>query len=263
MTWIGLGYRHALSRWIDSRPAEVRCLEITAEHFFEGDDDRLESLASEYPLFVHGLGVSLGTPGPLDPETLQRFVGVVKRCNPKWVSEHIAFTRTADVDLGHLNPLRPSRAMLRTLAAHARDLSDACRKPVLLENITSHLRMDGDMSETAFLNELCSDAGCGLLLDVTNLYINSRNHGFDPRAWLQEIEPRHIVQLHIVGYSENDGHFEDTHAEPIQDDLLELLKDVVSYAPVQAIILERDAKFENTAEIAFELQKLEGVVGQR
>ena len=263
MTWIGIGYRHALSRWIEQRPDEVGCVEITAEHFFDFGQDQLAALSKAYPVFVHGLGLSLGTPGPLDPETLRRFVGVVKCCDPVWVSEHIAFTRTNEVDLGHLNPLRPSRKMLQTLSHHAREMAEACEKPVILENITSHLLMEGDLSETAFLNQLCDDAGCGLLLDVTNLLINSRNHGFDPRSWLHEIEPRHVVQLHIVGYASRGGHLEDSHSEPVQDDLLALLKDVVDYAPVRAIILERDANLERPAEIASELLKLEGAIGKR
>ena len=262
MTWIGVGYRRALAQWIERRPPEVECLELTAEHFFDCGQAELRALSSAYPLFVHGLGLSLGTPGPLDPETLHQFAGVVKSCNPRWVSEHIAFTRTSEIDLGHLNPLRPTRSALKLLAAHARELAELCEKPVILENITSNLRMDGDLSETDFLNQLCASAGCGLLLDVTNLLINARNHGFDPRHWLHEIEPRHIVQLHIVGYSVGaGGRLEDSHAEPVQDDLLAMLQDVLAYAPVQAVILERDEKLECSAEIAAELSKLRSARG--
>ena len=108
-----------------------------------------------------------------------------------------------------------------------------------------------------FLGRLCERADCGLLLDVTNLYINSRNHGFDPRAWLRELDPRRIVQLHVVGYSVRDGRWQDSHAEPIQDDLRELVHDVLAYAPVRSIIIERDANFPPVEELAEELRKLE------
>jgi uncharacterized protein (UPF0276 family) len=260
LKWIGIGYRHELVHWINARPPEIGCLEITAEHFFDGGEAQLKALKRDYPLMVHGLGLSLGTPGPLDAETLERFAQVVRAGDPVWISEHIAFTRTHEVDLGHLNPVRPTEETLAILADHAQEVAGYCGKPLILENITSHLRLEGTMSETEFLNRLCERSGCGLLLDVTNLYINSRNHKFDPIKWLSEIDPHRIVQLHVVGYSKRHDRWEDFHGEPIQDDLLQLTKEVVSYAPVQAVIVERDKNFPPPEELARELRKLEATL---
>ncbi len=95
--------------------------------------------------------------------------------------------------------------MLERISDNAIALAEACNKPLIMENITSHVRMAGEMDEPSFLNALCSRAGCGLLVDVTNLYINSKNHGFDPLEWLHQLNPKTIVQLHIVGYSYRDG----------------------------------------------------------
>lgn len=101
---IGVGYRAGLKAWIDANPPEIQCLELTAEHFFDGPaEDQLVSLRARYPLFVHGLGLSLGTPGPPDRDTLNQFCRVVEVADPEWISEHVAFTRSHDVDLGHLN----------------------------------------------------------------------------------------------------------------------------------------------------------------
>ncbi|MSU36084.1 MAG: DUF692 family protein [Pedosphaera sp.] len=180
---IGVGYRKELAGWIDSTPRGIRCLEITAEHFFHGGEERLAQLAGQFHLFVHGLGLSLGTPEPLDSKTLDHFARVVRVANPQWISEHIAFTRTAEAELGHLNPVPPTHEVLGIIADHAREVSALCGKPILLENITSHVRLTGDLSETNFLNELCERADCGLLLDVTNSFVNSRNHGFNPMEW--------------------------------------------------------------------------------
>lgn len=253
---VGVGYRKELAAWIGSHPRGVECLEITAEHFFAGGEERLAQLGNHFQLFVHGLGLSLGTPGPLDPRSLDNFARVVRAANPEWISEHIAFTRTADVDLGHLNPVQPTREVLGIVADHAREVAARCGKPIILENITSHVKLTGDLAETDFLNQLCARADCGLLLDVTNLFINSRNHGFDPLAWLREIEPRRIVQLHIVGYSRAGERYTDNHAQPIQEELLELARAVVSHAPVKAIILERDEDFPAPAELELEIAKL-------
>jgi uncharacterized protein (UPF0276 family) len=100
------------------------------------------------------------------------------------------------------------------------------------------VKLTGDFAETEFLNELCERAGCGLLLDVTNLFINSRNHGFDPLAWLGEI---------------------DSHGAPIQEELIELACAVVSHAPVQAVILERDEDFPTPKELELEIGKLKRI----
>ena len=258
---IGLGYRRELAAWIDSKPRDVDCLEITAEHFFHGGEEHLAQLAKKFPLFVHGLGLSLGTPGPLDQQRLEQFARVVRLANPQWISDHIAFTRTAEVDLGHLNPVPPTSEILKVIADHAREVSERCGKPMLLENITSHIQLTGDLSETDFLNQLCERANCGLLLDVTNLFINSRNHGYDALKWLHEIEPRHIRQLHIVGYSRAGERYTDSHSQPIQEELIELARAVVNYAPVQAIILERDEDFPATDELELEIAKLKRIRG--
>jgi uncharacterized protein (UPF0276 family) len=256
---VGVGYRRPLAPWIAQRPATVGCLEITAEHFFDGGLDLLRLLRRDYPLFVHGLGLSLGTPGRLDRETLEQFARVVEAANPEVVTEHIAFTRTADVDLGHLNPVRPTRANVRLFADHAREVADRCGRRLLLENIATHLALPGEMPEPEFLNQICDASGAGLLLDVTNLFVNSRNHGFDPVRWLEEIEPKNVVQLHVVGYTQRDGRWHDLHAEPIQDDLHALIEEVLFRTSPRAVILERDEEIPAGDEIARELRDLEAV----
>lgn len=253
---IGVGYRRALVPWLNARPPGVDCLEITAEHFYGEDEGRLAQLAATYPLFVHGLGLSLGSPGPLDQRRLQEFAGIAQIAQARWISEHVALTRTTETDLGHLNPVRPTRESARVLADHASELSELCGRPLLLENITSHLRLLGELSEPEFLNEVCARAGCGLLLDVTNLHINSRNHGFDPLQWLAELDATRIRQLHIVGYSERAGRLMDDHAAPIQPELIELAQAVLERAPVEAIIIEWDDAFPAAEGMDAEVAKL-------
>jgi uncharacterized protein (UPF0276 family) len=256
MAMVGVGYRQPLAGWIDSQPSGLECLEITAEHFFDGGHERLRQLRGRFALFVHGLGLSLGTPGPLDAERLDRFARVVEAAQPEWISEHVAFTRTPETDLGHLNPIRPTRESARLIADHARAVADRCQRPIILENITSHLRINGELSEPEFLNAVCEAADCGLLLDVTNLFISSRNHGFDALEWLRALDPARIVQLHIVGFAQRGERYADDHAHPVQPELLDLAREVIAYAPVRAIILERDVDFPAAETMADELDKL-------
>lgn len=257
---VGVGYRQPLAGWIDSQPAGLDCLEITAEHFFHRGGDRLRQVRAKFALFVHGLGLSLGTPGPLDPERLASFAQVVEAAQPEWISEHVAFTRTAETDLGHLNPIRPTRESARLIADHARTVADRCQRPIILENITSHLRIAGELSEPDFLNAVCESADCGLLLDVTNLFINSRNHRFDALDWLHALDPKRIVQLHLVGFAQRGDRYTDDHAHAIQPELLDLAREVIAFAPVRAIILERDADFPTAETLADELAKLRRLI---
>lgn len=259
---IGIGYRPELASWIDSHPPEIECLEITAEHFFKSGPERLAELTSTYRLFVHGLGLSLGTPGPLDASRLKAFANVATASRAEWISEHVAFTRTRELDLGHLNPVQPTRAVVELVADHAREVSDYCQRPIILENITSHLRLAGELSEPDFLNAICARADCGLLLDVTNLFINSRNHHFDPLAWLDQLDVSRIVQLHMVGYSVENGRYVDSHAQPIQNEILELAGEIISRAPVRAVILERDANFADHGGLNKELSKLTSLLAR-
>jgi uncharacterized protein (UPF0276 family) len=256
---VGIGYRRELAGWIATRPPEIGCLEVTAECFFEGDLSILRSLRRHYPLFVHGLGLSLGTPGPLERSTLESYARVVEAADPLHITEHLAFTRTREVDLGHLNPVAATRSNLNLLVDHARQVMDRCGRTLLLENIATALRLKGEMDEPEFLNRLCDRAGCGLLLDVTNLYINSRTFGFDAGEWLDRIESRHILQLHIVGYTRRGNRWVDAHAEPVQQDLFDLAATILKRAPVQSVILERDENFPAPEELAAELRELEAV----
>ncbi len=261
MRAVGVGYRHPLSDWIASRPTELECLELTAEHFFDREDDVIRRAVGDLPVFVHGLGASLGTPGDLDSAWLANFRRVVDAVDPAWISEHVAFTRTGEVDLGHLNPIVPDDNNLALLVDHAIALREACDgRPLILENITSHVRLEGTLSETDFLNQLCEDAACGLLLDVTNLLINARNHGFDPVGWLDDLDLARVRQLHVVGYGEREGRLVDLHAAPIQDDVFDLVETVVGSAPVEAVIIERDADFPHASELALELMRLREIL---
>lgn len=262
---IGLGYRQHLDAWLRRGPASVGCLEITADHFFPEagglDPAELPVLGERYPLMVHGLSLSLGTPGPLDSAALEAFAAVAEAADPLWVSEHVAFTRSGRIDLGHLNPVPMTEESLGVLTEHTREVQRRCGRPMLLENITTHLGPIGEMDEPVFLNRLCESSGCGLLLDVTNVLINARNRGADPHGWLEQLDLNHVRQLHAVGYGWRDGRWQDTHAAPLDEEVLELVRWVTERAPVEVVTLERDDPESTPEELEHELRRLERAIG--
>jgi uncharacterized protein (UPF0276 family) len=259
---VGLGYRHPFSAWIDTAPTGIECLELTASHFSNRDFARIEQLAQRYPLMVHALGCSVGTPGPMNADEMHLLTDVIDVAKPLWLSDHLGFVRTPEADLGHFCPLIPNPENVAIVGEHARELSERFGVPVLLENATSHIQVKGPLADTEFINRTCERGGCGLLLDVTNLYVNSRNHGFDPVAWLREIDPEIIKQLHVVGYSQADNLYFDSHNSKIDKPLWELTREVAAYASVETVILERDSNFPPPQELLGELMQLKQMFSQ-
>lgn len=254
---VGIGYRHELRYWINSNPEVIDCLEITAEHFFNPKLElKLKDLSQKYPIIVHGSDLSPGSPGPLDCNYLEKLSHVVSITNPLWVSEYLGFSRTPEVDLGYFNSICPNQESIHFIADHVQTLRDTCNKPVILENISTALRITGTLSETVFLNQLCEQADCGLLLDIASLFVNSQNHNYDPYSWLYDIDPQHIQQLHVAGYNYADKRWFDLHQENIQNDLWELTYAAIEYAPVRAVTIERDANFPAVTELERELKAL-------
>lgn len=256
MTRVGVAYRAPLAHWIDAGPADFDCVEVNAEEFYKGGRAKLEVLRRRTPLLLHTQRLSPGTPGPLDAHELAWFAALVREAKPLWISEHLGFRCTPEIDLGRVVPVSRTEEALATFVAHARDIVDACRTPLLLENIASPLDIRGPLSEPEFLNRLCEQAGCGVLLDVTALLVNSRNHRFDAAEWLRALEVRHVVQIHAGGCRERDGRWDDTHDAPIDDELWPLVEAVLARQRVSAVVLERDERFPAVSEIAREVERL-------
>ena len=264
MNMVGVGSRPELVDWINSWPPQIDCLEIIAEHLLAGDvggfvfteesHEQVRRLSTHYPLVVHVLASSLATPGPMGENHLEAIKQVVSAADPLWVSDHIAFSRTSEIDLGHYAPIKPCQETIEIVAEHAHRLASYVGKPVILENVASHLRISGPLSETDFLNRLSEAAGCGLLLDVTSLLTNSYNHGFDPLEWVRDIDPYRIVQLHVTGFTSFDQLDEDKRRT-----LWSLTEEILAYAPVQAIIVERAYNFPPVGEIEEELERLKAL----
>lgn len=251
-----VGYRRPLKSWIESNPKLLTALEVTAEHFFD-DQEILYELKKGYPISVHGLGLSLGSEIDIDQDVLRSFRKVADAANAQWISEHLAFTKTKEVDLGHLNPVIPNKRNLEKIRDRCRRVIDFCQRPLLLENITTHINLPGELGEAEFLNELCEQAQISTLLDITNLFINSRNHMFDPFDWIRQLNPKHIKQVHLVGYSKQDNKFFDNHGSAIQSELWDIFEFVIKYATIDCAIIERDLNLPAIEELETDLKKMQ------
>ncbi len=263
LTRVGLAYSGGLSAWIESIPAEVECLEITAEEFYKGGRGRVRGFRERMPLLVRTRRLSLGTPGAIDANELAWAASFVREAQPLWMSEALGFRCSAEVDLAASVPVSLTDETLDVVVEHARTVTEACGVPMLLENVASCLAVPGPMSEPQFLNHFCERSGCGLLLDVTALAVSGRNHRFDPLRWVEELDPRSIVQLHVGGLRERDGRWHDTRDAPLDEDVLGLVACVLQRASVRAVVLVREGRFPPIDEIGADLGRLRALAGSR
>ena len=183
-------------------------LEIHAENYMGGGPAirALELVRANYALSVHGVGLSLGSAGSLDARHLDRLARLVDRCEPALVSEHLSWSVVDGAYLNHLLPLPLTEESLALTARHVDEVHARLGRRLLVENPSSYLRFaDSTMSEPVFLAELVRRTGCGLLLDVNNLYVSSENLAFDPLTYLDALPLDAVGEIHLAGHAVNDA----------------------------------------------------------
>ncbi|MFM2087195.1 MAG: hypothetical protein RLZZ237_2064 [Pseudomonadota bacterium] len=201
---VGVGLRASHYRdFLAARPA-VDWLEVHTENYLARsgwDWQVLSTLRADYALSLHGVGLGLGSAQGFSEQHLQRVRQLVLEIEPALVSEHLCWGAVAQHQLNDLLPLRLDSAALNLLCERVGRVQDALQRPILLENVSTYLRFQGDsMSEAQFLAELARRSGCGLLLDINNLYVNQCNHGEDALAALQAIAPGSVGEFHLAGH---------------------------------------------------------------
>jgi uncharacterized protein (UPF0276 family) len=185
-------------------------------------------------------------------------------------SEHLAFTKVPGRDLANLLPVPKTEAVAEQIIAKVQTVQARVPVPFLLENITYLFEWpDSDMSDAAFVNLICRETGAGLLLDIENLYLNSRNHGFDPRAFLHALPEGLVQEIHMAGgvtVRENfleRPFFADTHSHPVPDGALDLLDYVLARHAPATIVLERDDRLNAVDEILADVARIRARVADR
>jgi uncharacterized protein (UPF0276 family) len=203
----GIGLRAVHHEALLAERPDVGWLEAHSENYFADGGaslDYLARLAELYPISLHGVGLSLGSTDPLDPAHLRRLRRLVDRFEPGLVSEHVSWGSVGGTYLNDLLPLPYTCEALQHLARRVADVQDALGRQILLENVSSYLQFTGaELDEWDFLAALTRESGCALLLDVNNVYVSSRNHGFDPHAFLAGIPRDAVHEIHLAGHTVN------------------------------------------------------------
>lgn len=260
---IGVSWRPELALAIDRYPG-LGFVELMVEHFPSDRElpvavtNLLERGVKAVP---HGISLSLGGADPPSPARLKEMDHLAQRCDAPLVSEHLAFVRARELESGHLLPVERTPEALEVVLENLELARAALSRPLYLENIATIVEWPNpDWEEAEFLRLLVERSGCGLLLDVSNLYANSVNHGGDPVEFLRRLPLERIGYVHVGGGVQHDGIYHDTHAAPVPAPVLELLEELCALCAPPGVLLERDDEFPTEAEFCAEMRAIEAAV---
>ncbi len=252
----GVGLRAPHVREVlDRRPA-VAWFEVHSENYFaDGGPDvaALARIRADYPVALHGVGLSLGSVDPLDRDHLRKLARLAARIEPAAVSEHLCWS---GVDGRHYNDLLPLPYTAEALAhvcARVSAVQDALGRELLVENVSTYYAFpESEIPEYAFVAAVAARTGCRLLVDVNNVYVNARNHGVDARAYLAAIPPAAVAEIHLAGFEDRGALLIDTHGAPVAPPVWALYAEAIARFGRVPTLVEWDTDIPAFAVLARE-----------
>ena len=247
-----------------TRPRSVKWVEVISENFMEGralPNTRpiltLEKIRADFPVALHGVSLSIGSV-ETDPEYLKEWKTLVDRIEPIAVSDHLCWTRTSEHQSHDLNPLLFTELEADRIAEKIARVQDFLKRRILIENVSTYLLFErSEMTEAEFLARIVERADCGLLLDINNVYVNSVNHGFDARVYLESIPHARVGQIHLAGHTREADTLIDTHDEPVSDAVWSLFRGYGERFGHASAMIERDGNIPEWPELEKEVLTLQ------
>jgi uncharacterized protein (UPF0276 family) len=265
---VGIGLRAPHYRDVLQRRPNIGWFEVHSENYF-GDGGPplyyLEQIRAEYPISLHGVGLSLGSTDPLNTAHLEKLRMLIKRFEPALVSEHLSWGSVGGRYLNDLIPVPYSEHVVVHMADRVAKAQDYLGRQILIENVSSYLEYDeSSMPEWEFVAEVARRAGCGILLDVNNVYVNSVNHRFDARQYLDAIPTEAVQEFHLAGFttkSFSDGQLLiDTHNQLVADEVWDLYRFAVRRFSIVPTLIEWDTDLPALDVLLHEMDKAAGIL---
>jgi uncharacterized protein (UPF0276 family) len=243
--------------------------EVHAENYM-GDGGpphhALARIRRDYPVSLHGVCMSIGGPQPLDRAHLARFKGLVERYEPALVSEHLAWSTHDTVYYNNLLPLPYTEGTLARVVEHIDEMQEAIGRTILLENPSTYVIFpESTMSETDFIRALVARTGCGLLLDVNNVFVSATNHGYSALAYLSDFPLEHVGEIHLAGHAEQaddegDLLLIDSHDGPVADAVWKLFEIVIGRCGPIPTLVEWDSRIPDWPVLAAEAAAAQAIL---
>ncbi len=223
----------------------------------------LDEVRARYPVALHGVSLSIGSADPLNRYYLERLKALVERIDPAIVSDHLCWTGVDGENLHDLLPLPFTEEAIRHVAGRVEQVQDVLERRILLENVSTYVTYHhSTMPEWEFLTAVAERSGCGVLLDLNNLYVNAYNHQFDPHAYLRSIPGELIGQFHLAGHTDMGSYLFDTHSRPVIDAVWDLYREALSrWGPVTTLI-EWDEDIPSFPRLAEEAEQARAIYVQ-
>lgn len=253
----GLGLRNEhFQDVLDQSPA-VDWFEILSENFMvPGGKPRhyLRAIRERYPLVMHGVSLSIGSVDPLDFDYLRSLKQLMLEVEPAWVSDHLCWTSVGGHNSHDLLPLPYTEPTLAHLVSRVQQVQEFLGREILLENVSTYAEFaPSHWPEWEFLAELSRRSGCRILLDVNNIYVSARNHGFDADTYLAAMPADRVWQIHLAGHSDYGSYVIDTHDHPIRDEVWALYQRALMRLGPVSTMIERDDNIPVLSELVAEL----------
>lgn len=254
----GLGLRPEHYVEFISSPQRVDWLEILSDNYLVPGGKPLfylDKIRRDYPVAMHGVAMNLGSVDPLDIDYVQSIKRLSKRVEPAIISDHICWTGVAGKHLHDLLPLPYTEEAVKHLSARIAQAQDILGRRLVIENVSSYMEANTSMQEWEFVGAIAEAADCELLVDINNIYVSSRNHGFDPVTYLQALPRSRVRQFHLAGHSHNGTLIIDTHDHAVCDAVWDLYQHAVQLFGSVPVMIERDDNMPPLGALVQELDQ--------
>lgn len=259
----GIGLRSPHYQEVANTTPDIGWLEVHPENFFVDGGIALHILdivSKSYPLSFHGVGLSLGRSDDLDKKHLKKLKKLIDRYQPAMVSEHVSWSAINGTFMNDLLPLPYTNEAAEVLINHIKETQDFLGRQILVENPSSYLDYKGStMPEWEFMNFIAAESGCGILLDINNIYVMAHNHGFDPFYYIDEISKEYVQEMHLAGHAENSINGQkiliDHHGDYVTEKVWSLYGYAISRFGQTPTLIEWDTDIPPLCELIKEAQK--------
>lgn len=264
---LGVGLRSCHFDHILATVPRVDWFEAISENFMDsGGRPRavLRQIAARYPVVLHGVSLSIGSTDPLDLDYVVRLRRLADEIEARWVSDHLCWTGVLGINSHDLLPLPLNQETLAHVSERVQRVQELLRRPLILENPSTYVRFRAsNIDEPDFLRALCETTGCGLLLDVNNVYVSCFNAGTDPLAYLAAFPFERVVQLHLAGHQHCTTHIVDTHDGPVADAVWALFRLAWQRTGGASTLLEWDGNVPDFPTVHAEVLRARAVLDGR
>lgn len=261
---IGIGFRTQHFDEICQLKPNIDWFEIISENYMvDGGKaiECLERLLEDYIVVQHGVSIGIGSPAPLDFEFLKKLKVLARKTKTPWISDHLCWGHLPGAHYHDLLPLPYTKGVIDYVSERARIIQDFLELPFALENLSSCVAFKKDeMPEWTFYSEIVERANVYMMLDVNNIYVSSRNHGFDPKEYYLNIPLEKVIQIHLAGHSDHGDYILDTHDQPVCDEVWKLYGEIYPLTSGVSTLLEWDdnfLSFEDTWKEALKAKKFQ------